>query len=586
MITHSIPKGQVYGRALSIGIEPKVTISFVKDFYKWCDNSGIEWTVNRLKSIKQDVIQFYGLNQMPTTPWVARNSKGYLSGSNGYLMKYAKQSGKCLNKVLTLFNIITICVTDTVLISQHDKFSQAVTTPSDSTPDIYLSLIGDAAQDFKSNVCPRVNSPFALSAPMSSNREKRMVPEIVDFFSTREGMEFIKNDYEVLNPLMSIFGFPGPRFTGKVPYIGSVFCTQNPGLKARFFASPHLWLQHCLHPLGEEIYKIVENQLPWDCTFHQDKPDKIIQDHLFNNKICHSFDLSSATDRFPFDLQLHALQSIFTHPQMAKHISFYKKIQAMPYNYNGKPIVWERGQALGMYPSFGLFTMTHGLLLYALNGFKHNDMFFVLGDDMIILDDHLSLKYEEFLLTCDVPFSKDKSIASGLIAEFAGKKYTKKSVKVIPKWVPLNKQNCLDMIRGWGQSLIPMFPKKHQLLLMKLSVLPYPYGCGFNPEGRTLDERFIGFEDLLVPDNKNLEYSTNTKTLVLQRMLQYKYRTSHLLLEENMKLATDLDKRNADRLMDQGLLRESWLYPIFGKNLYSQNPDLNLPLVGKDKDSG
>jgi hypothetical protein len=587
MIIHSIPQRQLYGRALSIGISTDVTLDVVRLFHLWCSKSGYEWTVNRFKSVKQDIISYCAQDAMPSSPWIARNKRGYFKGSFGFLMKYAKQSTKCLHRVLTLLNMFGVVVSDCITSTQRNKFVQAVTTPSCATPERYLTLLGKACSRFRTNASLKPAIPFILHAPFEESREKRAVREVIDFFSTAEGIEFIKQDYVVLQPLMSLFGFPGPRFTDKTPYIGGVFCTQNPGLKARFFASPNLWLQHVLSPLGDKIYDIVKD-MPWDCTFDQEKPDSIIQSHLRSGSICWSFDLSSATDRFPFDLQLHVLRSILSSPMCTKFIDFYERIQKMPYNFYGSPLIWERGQALGMYPSFGLFTLTHGLLLFALNGFKHDNKFFVLGDDMIILDAKLAEDYQAFLLECDVPFNKEKSISSNSIAEFAGKMYTSDRVKVIPKWKPLNKQNCLDMIKNWGQSLIPMFPKKHQDLLLRISELPYPYGCGFNPRGLTMDQRFEGFEDLLVPEEKNLEYSTNTRSLVMERILHNtdlrSNRRVHYLLSQ-IDLSTAFDKNTAERIKNQDIFFVPDFLPIMGKNIYTQNPDLNLPLVGKAKSS-
>jgi len=571
----------LYGRALSIGISPIVTIDIVKSFITWCDKSGYEWTVNRFKSVKQDIINSVALGVKPSSTWISKNSRGNFTGSFGYLIRYANNSSKCLHRVLTLINIFHTVVSDGLIPSQIDKFVTAVTTSSDPTPKEYIDLINKSMRKFRTNKVPLAADPFITHAPFTDNRESRALREVIDFFSTREGIEFIKNHYEVLYPLNSIFGFDGPRFTGKPPYIGSVHCTQNVGLKARFFASPHLWLQHCLSPLGDMIYDVVK-ELPWDCTFQQDKPDDIIKSHLLHGKMAWSFDLSSATDRFPFDLQLTALESLLSHPISKKYISFYRAIQQMPYNFYGKSIIWERGQALGMYPSFGLFTMTHGVLLYALNGNIHDNKFFVLGDDMIILDAALAQKYQDFLSKCDIPFSKEKSIASNSIAEFAGKLYTGDKVKVMPKWKPINKLNCLDTITNWGQSIIPMFPKKHQKILYLISQLPQPYGCGFNPKGLTIDQRFEGFEDMLISKEQELEYSTDTRSLVMKRILHNTdLRLKLRMLFPNINLADKTDKELSERLEKRGLFLIKEFLPIFGKNLYYQDPNLNLPLGGK-----
>lgn len=581
MLNLSIPKRQIYSKGLSLGITTSITISFINMFHRNIENNGIEWTCDRLKSIKQDLIHYYSDRTIPATPWVARNSKTKLfKGTYGSLFQYSLQSTKCFKRVLTLLNIYTAFLFDepreTV---EKKKFLSAVTTPGKSVPNKYTMLGFQAGYRWRTSKDVHPAGRFELEPYTTPSREERYMREPIAFFSTEEGIHTIQEYYDVFGDSMNgIWGFRGPRYTGEEPYIGSIHCTPNPGLKARFFASPALWIQHVLTPLGRIIYSKV-NDLPWDCTFDQSKPDLSVKDRLTRSKTTFCFDLSSATDRFPFDLQITVLKAIFTSPTAQRHIQFYEYIQSFPYNFYGEPLRWVRGQALGMYPSFGTFTLTHGMMLYALNNFSHNNKFFVLGDDVIILDPELAQSYEQFLIDCDIPYAPHKTISSNRIAEFAGHIYTGDSKFRVPKWKPLNRRNILEQISEWGLSLIHLLPKDYWEVTTRVASLPSPWGCDLNPQGLSLDDRFQGYEDLLTKESMKMEYSTNIRSYVLNRMIH----TSDLKCLVNLQGSLNLVD-NADQALTNYLHKKGINLPIpneiAGKNLYEIDPELDIPLKG------
>jgi hypothetical protein len=62
---------------------------------------------------------------------------------------------------------------------------------------------------------------------------------------------------------------------------------------------------------------------------------------------------------------------------------------------------------MGAYSSWPVFALTHGLLIGYLN--RHSQArdvpFRVLGDDVVIYDDDLAVKYQKALAELDVPIS-------------------------------------------------------------------------------------------------------------------------------------------------------------------------------------
>jgi len=578
----NIPERQIYIKALSLKVPHNITLPFIDDVLKWESNSGIDWVVNRLKSIKQDLIDYYNVGKTPSTPWVAKTKDGLFKGNIGKLFQYSLQSDKCFDKVLSLLNIYTSYVFTQPRDSDRRKFQEAVNGQSEPVPSYYHEILARAATKFKVSTHPYKNTPFELELT-TLNREERFMSEPRSFFKTTAGIRTFIKFGDILEQSMESF-IPS-RTRSKMsllmggkdrlpPYIGTICCTPNPGLKARFYAAPHLWLQHTLQPLGKEVYNLV-NQLPWDCTFDQNKGDEIIQSHISQFRDAHCFDLTSATDRFPFELQLTTLRNLFSSIEMQHHIDYYEWMQTMPYEFFGEPITWSRGQALGMFPSFGTFTLTHGLLLYALNNFEHKDMFYVLGDDVIILDDDLARKYQLFLDECSIAYSPQKTIVSNHFAEFAGMMFHQTYKTRIPKWKPVNKQNVLDQIRTWGTDIITLVPKSKQPLLYRIAQLPYPYGCDINPKGLSLDERFSGLEEIFTPVEKDFGFSTNYRSLITRRFFEKRDLWFAYDPEKAYSNALNLDQRIQSYVDESNIPIPA---EIAGKNLYSVNPELDLPI--------
>jgi len=126
-----------------------------------------------------------------------------------------------------------------------------------------------------------------------------------------------------------------------------------------------------LKPLGDAIYSVVE-KLEWDCTFDQSKAIPWIQRSLSVGKTVHSIDLTGATDYFPLGIQLETLIGIFGD---LLDIKLLQSIAQLRWKSEMGDIQWKRGQPLGLYPSFGMFTLTHGLLLSFLLGRPYNNEF-------------------------------------------------------------------------------------------------------------------------------------------------------------------------------------------------------------------
>lgn len=99
------------------------------------------------------------------------------------------------------------------------------------------------------------------------------------------------------------------RRSKSILYLGRLSVVYNTAGKARVIAITNWWIQLCLKPLHDNLFKVLQQE-PTDGTFDQDKPLDILLSKDLPGKIS-SFDLSAATDRLPIDLQQDILNHLF-----------------------------------------------------------------------------------------------------------------------------------------------------------------------------------------------------------------------------------------------------------------------------------
>jgi len=144
----------------------------------------------------------------------------------------------------------------------------------------------------------------------------------------------------------------------------------------------------------------------------------------------HSLDLSSATDRFPMQLQKEVMIHLIGEE---KAEAWARILTKWPYIYQGKSVFYKTGQPMGAYSSWSAFTLTHHLVVYvaARLAKARLDCYVLLGDDIVIADDSVAENYRMLLRSLDVPLSEAKTHTSKDVYEFA-KRWWYKGVEVTP----------------------------------------------------------------------------------------------------------------------------------------------------------
>lgn len=493
-------QGTICQRLHVFGVPAYTHKAFAELVDTWVHCSGREWTVKRLKSLKVDLYRVR--SGLPRLAKVKVNRDGSPYGVIGTLFRYAMKSERSFQAVVHTLMVYSLFKNDKLSRSQQEKFVKAVNAQTSRIPESFLkgfttfleSLyerkleVGEPSSItfFRGSESKKAPIPGHRSMPQSgaglaslayfdqSDEQARLLSRFGSIYGkVCEGVRLYRHPQRIMQ------GYPSQGVWG-----GEVHFLQEPGLKLRAIASPYLVHQVALKPLGDTLYSHMRT-LPWDCTHNQDKPVKAIQSHLSGKRMIHSVDLSNATDYFPLEVQLIALRAMIgNHPS----IRLFQEISRANWKSTIGTIRWSQGQPLGLYPSFASFGLTHGLLLLYLLGNKYQGEFYVVGDDVVILDTALYQKYMEALDFLGCPYSPDKSLSSSELCEFAGKVIT--SLKVIPsyKWRELSDDNFLDILRNYGRRAESLLTPIQRQIVDKVKHCVEPFGLGWSFEGSNLEK--------------------------------------------------------------------------------------------------
>lgn len=492
-------------RLFVIGIPHYAIKPFVDLMVKWEKCSGVEWTIKRLKNLKVDLIRRH--SDLEPLSWIRKNRRGDIYGTVGSLFRWSDSSDKNFGRCVQAFMAYTFYILPSLTETQKEKFLSGINPVlGDGLDEAFHKAFSDsvscALRKRNVEIAPRPLVTYQGSpekkAPQPFGRKSTPQNEKIlsdlELFNMDGGIQLYRTFTRLYKPLLKGLGARqtwldflanSRNKSAQYPVLGgSIHFLQEPGGKLRSIASPFRLHQEALRPLGETLYDVVKS-LPWDCTFDQSKAVPHIQSHLTTGGKIHSIDLSSATDHFPLSLQMTALRAIFYKSDW-DHLELFSTISRGQWSSPIGKLSWTKGQPLGLYPSFAAFTLTHGLLLFHLNGCRFDNQFFVVGDDVVILNDELRDSYVSMLDRMGCPWSTDKSLSSSKLAEFAGKIIS--STRVIPqlKWRSISNDNFLDICRLLGIQSRCLLNKRQKRVFDSVSHLCEPIGLNFSLPGDNL----------------------------------------------------------------------------------------------------
>jgi len=292
------------------------------------------------------------------------------------------------------------------------KFALKRDLPSFSKDNIYLSTKAGP------------EGPATVTAYNSllhySYEEMQSIFNITD----QEGVDFFCRSYKYaweqdLKPLT--------KSNGKLSFV------RDPEAKLRIIAISDYYTQLFLKPIHDIIFDILSKVFKeCDRTFTQDP----FHNWEENGHSFWSLDLSSATDRFPIDLQRRLLVRIFN--EEFAHSWHYILSNRKFSTPEGDLLSYSTGQPMGTYSSWAVFTLTHHLLVHycaSLCGKENFNQYILLGDDIVIKDNDVALKYIKILTSMGVEVSPNKTHVSDDTYEFAKrwiKPFKKKEITGLP----------------------------------------------------------------------------------------------------------------------------------------------------------
>jgi hypothetical protein len=242
--------------------------------------------------------------------------------------------------------------------------------------------------------------------------------------------------------------------------IGEIHAAQENGGKMRMFASPYTVIQALLSPM-HNLFDAYRSQLPTDCTYDQLAGARWAQAQMVLGKTVHSVDLSTATCRFPLDLQIYLARQLNLSDEHVNALIIASRGtwsvgRELRGPFNRKTLNWVVGQPLGIRPSMSLFSLTHNLLLVGIcleRSKEWKDCFRVLGDDVVINDHEVAQSYMEIMDGLGVPISYDKSHQSQWFGEFAGASITPSVLLRPGRFRQVTYSNVLDLSVDLGVKL-------------------------------------------------------------------------------------------------------------------------------------
>lgn len=461
------------------GIRKQEATMIAAMLVRWELNYGIHWVVNRLKSMKASLLtrDFSGIK---------RHSDGSFWGPLRCVYRLSESGRRGRIRADRILRIYGRWEATSPTRNDYAEFAQSVEYP-DYERDPSLSImvsrfdksIALSVQDTCDfNLCLPISETKVV--PFSKRSERDTLPiEHLElllkhcpnlFLKHREMFEVVFKWNEAdLRSYGDHFHFG--QVGNQEDVVGKVVClTKDRGLKKRFIANPHRFIQLALSRLQNAAASYLK-RLPESLVYDQSLAVPWVQSQLQLGRKIWSLDLKAATDSFPLDLQEDCVRTLF--PDLKKDIDLWVDVSRATFmsSLGSREIEYGKGQPMGLAPSFAIFTVTHIMLVRSLGGNVEN--FRVIGDDIVISDSKLASDYLEVMDRLGVQISKTKSLMAADLAEFAGR-----IIDIHGLW-PSYKASKLDfvhdpfgMVRQYGLSGLGLLPKGIANLVGPLCQLP------------------------------------------------------------------------------------------------------------------
>jgi len=417
------------------GLPKDRALPLVNQVVKWYRNNGIEWTVDRMKSIHHWYItQLSGEPNIPS--WVAHKSDRPKGPFGQVFLMSNKQCALAILSSHTLFfmNQVSQKQLDKLLDGLHSKRVTVEFPRADSLkraiPKLeYSSPTLQALTGVSIPACGK--EVIRLSSPNRSEVAKAYAESWLNL--PKETAMFL------LEAGLSRHAPPDPPLERRVSWstLGTLSCIQEPSLKARWISNPNRITQHFLRPLGD-LWGSWLSKFPTDCTLNQSLGVAWVREQLAKGVTLAGVDLQSATDKLNLEPCLDLVHRrrfgvSITDPASAElwqrtpngkgyvaAINHFIHVSRGEWAYGWERMHWDVGWPLGTRPSFPLLGLVNNLAArWACAQAQVPGQFRVLGDD-IVLNAKAFDRYKGAIESLGGVINLDKTIVSSKAVEFAG----------------------------------------------------------------------------------------------------------------------------------------------------------------------
>lgn len=508
-----------------IGLSVNEADQIVKLVQKWAgpNGSGEEWTVDRIKAIKVDLLHhFAGLPPTKSHSWIRYRRDGTPKGAFAPLFKLPKSKFRTAwNAVMVYTGLVYFDPKVKVTTRQWAKAVNAIRREPVSSPSLIegLGMVHRSPFYVSVRLTESTGCPLVDYHPSPSRRAPkgwRTVPEeesVIDSLRPliRKTFWTIQN-WDILSGTLSglensivpdlELNVEFERKAGgeplvELPEMGLISLIQEAGYKLRFAANPYRIYQQALLPLKVALFDALK-RVPNDHTFDQVAAIPRIQQWLQSGLPACSMDLSNCSDNLPLDLQLELLSRFGV---STRWLQFFRDCcrgewWTSPFPPKWELLKWSVGTPLGLGPTFASFALLHHSIVQdcfeQLSIPKVDGIwpYVIVGDDVVIMNKAVSVLYQHRMSALGVPISEHKTLWSDTTAEFIGRIITSNSVVQGFKWKGrMSDDNFVEFCRQFGPRALAVLSPRQKRVISYIADLPEPYGLGWNPFGIPLSER-------------------------------------------------------------------------------------------------
>lgn len=200
------------------------------------------------------------------------------------------------------------------------------------------------------------------------------------------------------------------------------------GMKLRLVGVCNPFVSQRLEPLKEFLFTCLA-KIKEDSTFQTEEARKwLCQRTITGRSILHSVDETDWTYNFPQEIQRLMLSALGVPPEFATTLLDGYWGTVLDVGNSQFLTTIRKGQVMGLGPSWPLAALCHHWVIYWIKDqlkVRGSDDYRILGDDIVLTNDAVALRYKEIMRDWKVPISEAKTFVSKEFGEFAGRAYLK-----------------------------------------------------------------------------------------------------------------------------------------------------------------